>query len=288
MTSMPETKPVPISRPVVIEPSRGWFNLKLKAVWRYRELLYFLAWRDVKVRYKQTALGVTWVVLQPVISMLVFSGLFGVLLQVPTGGVPYPLFVLSGLLPWQYFANSLTKSSNSLVDNTTLITKVYFPRLVVPLSAVLGGLVDFGIAAVVLGLLMVYYHTPVGPELLLLPLFLLLAMLTALGFGLWLSALNVRYRDVKQLMPFIVQVWMYLTPVVYGAALIPERFRWLLALNPMTGVVGGFRWAILGEQVQETQAFGPLFTVSVAISLLVLAGGAVYFRHTERTFADII
>ena len=285
---MPETKPVPISRPVVIEPSRGWFNLKLKAVWRYRELLYFLAWRDVKVRYKQTALGVTWVVLQPVISMLVFSGLFGVLLQVPTGGVPYPLFVLSGLLPWQYFANSLTKSSNSLVDNTTLITKVYFPRLVVPLSAVLGGLVDFGIAAVVLGLLMVYYHTPVGSELLLLPLFLLLAMLTALGFGLWLSALNVRYRDVKQLMPFIVQVWMYLTPVVYGAALIPERFRWLLALNPMTGVVGGFRWAILGEQVQETQAFGPLFTVSVAISLLVLAGGAVYFRHTERTFADII
>jgi len=272
----------------VIEPSRGWFNLKLKAVWRYRELLYFLAWRDVKVRYKQTALGVTWVVLQPVISMLVFSGLFGVLLQVPTGGVPYPLFVLSGLLPWQYFANSLTKSSNSLVDNTTLITKVYFPRLVVPLSAVLGGLVDFGIAAVVLGLLMVYYHTPVGPELLLLPLFLLLAMLTALGFGLWLSALNVRYRDVKQLMPFIVQVWMYLTPVVYGAALIPERFRWLLALNPMTGGVGGFRWAILGEQVQEAQTFGPLFAVSVAISLLVLASGAVYFRHTERTFADII
>ena len=197
---------IPSPNQIIIEPSRGWFNLKLKAVWRYRELLYFLVWRDVKVRYKQTALGVAWVLLQPLISMLVYSGIFGVLLSVPTGGIPYPLFVLSGLLPWQYFAGSLTKSSNSLIDNTNLITKIYFPRLVVPLSAVLSGLVDFGISAVALGILMAYYHVTPTMAILLLPFFLFLAIMTALGFGLWLSALNVRYRDVKQLMPFIVQI----------------------------------------------------------------------------------
>lgn len=279
---------IPSPNQIIIEPSRGWFNLKLKAVWRYRELLYFLVWRDVKVRYKQTALGIAWVLIQPLISMLVYSGIFGVLLSVPTGGIPYPLFVLSGLLPWQYFASSLTKSSNSLIDNTNLITKIYFPRLVVPLSAVLSGLVDFGISAVALGILMTYYHITPTMAILLLPFFLFLAIMTAFGFGLWLSALNVRYRDVKQLMPFIVQIWMYLTPVVYGASLIPEQYRWLLSLNPMTAVVAGFRWALLGGHLYESVQAGQLLLVSVLISILVLVSGAVYFRRTERTFADVI
>jgi lipopolysaccharide transport system permease protein len=277
-----------IKNQIVIEPSKGWLNLKLRAIWRYRELLYFLIWRDVKVRYKQTALGMSWVVMQPLISMLVYSGIFGVLLQVPTGGVPYPLFVLSGLLPWQYFSSSLTKTANSLVDNASLITKIYFPRMVVPLSAVLSGLVDFGIAAVILGVLMLFYQVTVTSSILLLPFFLIMAIITALGFGLWFSALNVRYRDVKQLVPFIVQIWMYLTPVVYGFNLIPAQYRWLFSLNPMTGVVSGFRWAILGEQLFENQLSGLLFVVSVIAALLVLVSGTIYFRHTERTFADII
>ena len=273
---------------IVIEPSQGWVNLQLRALWQYRELLYFLVWRDIKVRYKQTALGVAWIVLQPVISMLVFSGLFGVLLKVPSGGVPYPIFAYTALLPWTYFAASLNRSSTNLVDSANLITKVYFPRLVIPLSGVLSGLVDFAVAFVMLVGLMLYYRIAPTSAVILLPLFLLLALLTALGFGLWLSALNVRYRDVKVMVPFIVQIWMYLTPVVYGSSLIPERFRWLLGLNPMTGVVEGFRWALLGRHLADAQAPGPLFVVSIVIALLVLFTGAVFFRNTERTFADII
>ena len=272
----------------IIEPSHGWFNLKLKAVWRYRELLYFLVWRDIKVRYKQTALGVTWIVLQPLLSTLVFSGLFGLLLQVPTGGIPYPLFVMTGLVVWQYFTSALNRSSTSLVDSASLITKIYFPRLVIPLSAVISGLLDFFISFLVLLVLLLIYRMPLTPRMLLLPAFLLLAILTALGFGLWLTALNVRYRDVKHLMPFVVQIWMYLTPVVYSLELIPERFRWLLSLNPMTGVVGGFRWALVGAEFEQTSGAGVLFGISVAITLLVLVTGAVYFWRTERTFADII
>lgn len=279
---------IPVTPQIVIEPSQGWLNLKLKAVWRYRELLAFLVWRDVKVRYKQTALGVAWVVVQPLISMLVYSGIFGALLNVPTGGIPYPLFVLSGLLPWQYFSGSLTKASNSLVDNSNLITKIYFPRLVIPLSAVFSGLVDFVISASLLGVLMVVYRTGPRAGLFYLPGFLLLAMATALGFGLWLAALNVRYRDIKHLMPFIIQIWMYLTPVVYGAGLIPERYRWLLSLNPMTGVVDGFRWALVGGELFASEQSGGLFLISCAAALAVLASGAIYFRRTERSFADII
>ena len=283
---------IPCPGQTVIQPSRGWLNLKLKAVWRYRELLYFLVWRDVKVRYKQTALGVAWVVLQPLISTLVYSGIFGSLLHVPTGGVPYPLFLFSGLLPWQYFAGSLTKSSNSLVDNTGLVTKIYFPRLVIPISAVLSGLIDFAVSAIVLVGLLVFYGQALTPAALFLPFFLLLALLTTLGSGLWFSALNVRYRDVKHLLPFVLQIWMYLTPVVYGTDLIPARLHWLLALNPMTGVVSGFRWAILGIQMNEIQTFrsaeGPLFMLSILISLVVLVSGLLYFRNTESTFADII
>jgi len=272
----------------IIEPSRGWASLQLRAVWEYRELLYFLVWRDIKVRYKQTVLGILWIVLQPVVSIVVFSVLFGKLLNVPSGGVPYPIFAYAALLPWNYFASSLRKSSTSLVGSAHLITKVYFPRLIIPISGVLSGLVDFAIAFLVLIGLIVYYDVTPTPATLLLPLFLLLAMLTALGFGLWLSALNVRFRDVNYLIPFLVQVWMYLTPVIYGTTLIPERFRFLLSLNPMTGVAEGFRWALLGSQLADARPPGPLFVISIAVALLVLISGAVFFRRTERTFADII
>ena len=273
---------------VVIEPTRGWASLQLRALWEYRELLYVLVWRDLKVRYKQTALGVAWIVLQPVVSMVIFSVLFGGLLGVPSGEVPYPIFVYAGLLPWQYFAGSLTRSSQSLVGSAHIITKVYFPRLVIPLSGVVSGLADFGIAFLVLLVLMVYYRVAPTAAVVWLPFFLLLAMVTALGFGLWLSALNVRYRDVNYLVPFLVQIWMYLTPVIYGSTLIPEQFRFLLGLNPMTGVVEGFRWALLGNQLADAQPPGALFAISIAITLLVLVSGVVFFRTTERTFADIV
>lgn len=273
---------------IVIEPSRGWVSLQLRDLWEYRELLYFLVWRDVKVRYKQTALGIAWIVLQPVVSMVIFSVLFGGLLKVPSGGVPYPIFAYAALLPWNYFAASLSRSSTSVVGSAHLITKVYFPRLVIPISGVLSGLVDFGVAFGVLIGLMAYYRVSPTPATALLPAFLLLAMLTALGFGLWLSALNVRFRDVNYLIPFLVQIWMYLTPVVYGSTLIPERFRFLLGLNPMTGVVEGFRWALLGNRLADAQAPGVLFVISIAITLLVLVSGAIFFRRTEDTFADII
>ena len=273
---------------VVIEPTRGWSALQLGALWEYRELLYFLVWRDLKVRYKQTLLGVAWVVLQPVVSMVVFSLLFGGLLQVPSGEVPYPIFLYAALLPWNYFSGSLTRSSQSLVGSAHLITKVYFPRLIIPISGVLSGLVDFGIAFLVLVGMMVYYGVAPTAAVALLPGFLLLALLTALGFGLWLSALNVRYRDVNYLVPYLVQVWMYVTPVIYGTTLIPERFRFLLALNPMTGVVEGFRWALLGGHLADAAPPGPIFAVSIVVSLVVLASGLVFFRNTERTFADIV
>ncbi len=276
------------SRPIIIQPTRGLASLQLGAVWEYRELLYFLVWRDVKVRYKQTALGVAWVILQPLISMVVFSLLFGQLLKVPSGEVPYPIFAYAALLPWNYFAASLTRSSTSLVGSAHLITKVYFPRLVIPISGVLSGLVDFAVAFLVLVGLMIYYGIVPTWAVVWLPAFLLLALATALGVGMWLSALNVRYRDVNYLVPFLVQVWMYVTPVVYGTTLIPERFRFLLALNPMTGVVEGFRWALLGRRLAEARAPGPLLAVSVGISLVILVSGAIFFRSTERTFADII
>lgn len=277
------------SRPrLVIQPSRGLASLQLRRLWAYRELLYFLVWRDIKVRYKQTVLGMLWIVFQPVVSMVVFSILFGGLLKVPSGGVPYPIFAYAALLPWNYFASSLTRSSTSLVYSTHLITKIYFPRLIIPISGVLSGLVDFAVAFLVLIGLMIYYGVVPTPAVVLLPALLLLAMLTALGFGLWLSALNVRFRDIQYLIPFMVQIWMYVTPVIYGSELIPERFRFLLGLNPMTGVVEGFRWALLGAQLADAQPPGPLFAISIAITLLVLISAAIFFRTTERTFADIV
>ncbi len=275
---------------VLIQATRGLSALQLRAVWEYRELLYFMVWRDVKVRYKQTALGVLWVLLQPLLSTLVFTVIFGILLEVPSNGLPYPIFAYAGLLPWQYFAGALTRTSTNLVDNANLITKVYFPRLTIPLSGVLSGLVDFAVGLILLAVLMALYRVPLTPAVLLLPFFLLLAMITALGFGLWLSALNVRYRDIKQLVPFIVQLWMYLTPVIWPVTIIPEQFRPLLALNPMTGVVSGFRWALLGDASAVTGMQAPvaLFVLSVLIAVGVLVSGLFFFRSTERTFADII
>lgn len=282
-----EITPPPV---VVIEATRGLAALQLRALWEYRELLYFLVWRDVKVRYKQTALGVAWIILQPVVSTVIFTFIFGGLLNVPSNGLPYAVFAYAGLLPWQYFASSLTRTSTNLVDNANLISKVYFPRLVIPLSGVVSGLVDFAVGLVILFVLLLIYRLPLSPTVLLLPLFLLLALITALGFGLWLSALNVRYRDIKQLIPFIVQIWMYLTPVIYPVDLLPAPLRPLLALNPMTGVVSGFRWAVLGDAATATglEAPGLLFALSVVMAVVVLVGGLFYFRSTERTFADII
>lgn len=268
---------------LVIEPSRGWISLQLDRLWAYRELLYFLVWRDVKVRYKQTALGVGWIVLQPLLTTLIFTVLFGLLLNVPSGDVPYPVFALTGLIPWQYFAGSLTRTSTSLVGNANLITKVYFPRLIIPLTGVLSGLVDFLIGFLLLVIMLLVYRIRPGAEIVLLPGFLLLALVTALGFGMWLAALNVRYRDINYLVPFLVQIWLYATPVAYGSTLIPEQYRWLLGLNPMTGVVEGFRWALLGQPPP-----GRLFALSVSIAVAVLITGLVYFRRTERTFADIV
>lgn len=271
-----------------LRPAKGLAALNLRDLWEYRELIYFLTWRDLKVRYKQTLLGFAWVILQPVITMVVFTFLFGNLLNVPSGDVPYPIFSYAALLPWDYFAGSLQRSSSSLVGSANLISKVYFPRMVIPISGVLSRLVDFAIAFIILIVMMFIYQITPSWRLLYLPLFLLMAMLTALGFGLWFSALNVRFRDINYLVPFLVQIWMYLTPVIYGSSFIPERFRFLLALNPMTGVVEGFRWALIGDQLGETFTVGLFFYISIAITLVVLISGLIFFRNTERTFADVI
>jgi lipopolysaccharide transport system permease protein len=269
---------------LIVRPSSGFLRLDLKALWAYRELLYFLVWRDIKFRYKQTALGAAWAILQPTLTMLVFSVFFGRLAKVPSDGVPYPVFAYTALLPWQLFAFALTESSNSLVASQNLITKVYFPRLVIPLSAVLAGLVDFALAFVVLLALMLYYGIVPTAAIALLPLFLVLAVASALSVGLWLSALNVKYRDVRYTIPFLTQFWMFATPVAYPSSLVPERLRPLYGLNPMAGVVEGFRWALLGG----THTPGPLLAVSVAAVIALLIGGLRYFRKTEATFADVV
>lgn len=267
----------------VIQPFRGWINLDLRNLWAYRELLYFLVWRDIKVRYKQTALGAAWAVLQPLLTMLVFSVFFGRLAKIPSDGVPYPVFAYTALLPWQLFAYSLTESANSLVGNQNLIKKVYFPRLVVPLASVLAGLLDFAIAFVVLLGLLFYYGIVPTARVAVLPLFLFLAVLTALAVGLWLSALNVEYRDVRYTIPFLTQFWLFVTPVAYPSSLVPEQWRAWYGLNPMAGVVDGFRWALLGK----SDSPGALLWVSVGAVVLLLVGGLIYFRRMESTFADI-
>jgi lipopolysaccharide transport system permease protein len=269
---------------LVLEPSKGFVRPNLRDVWTYRELLYFLIWRDVKVRYKQTVLGAAWAILQPVMTMVVFSVFFGRLAKMPSDGIPYPVFAFTALLPWQLFAYSLTAASNSLVGSQHLITKVYFPRLVVPLAAVLAGLVDFGIAFVVLVGLMWYYAIVPTAATAVLPLFVLLAIATALAVGLWLSSLNVKYRDVRYALPFLTQFWLFATPVAYPSSLVPETWRSLLGLNPMAGVVEGFRWALLGT----SGGTGPMLAVSVVAVAGLLIGGLMYFRQTERSFADLV
>jgi lipopolysaccharide transport system permease protein len=275
------TQTMPVS---VLQPSSGWFRLNLGEVWDYRELLYFLMWRDIKVRYKQTALGAVWAVLQPTLTMLVFSIFFGRLAKVPSDGIPYPIFAFAALLPWQLFAFALTESSNSLVASQNLITKVYFPRLVVPMAATFAALVDFAVAFVVLLILMLFYGIHPTAAIVFLPFFLLLALATALSVGLWLSALNVKYRDVRYTIPFLTQFWLFATPVAYPSSLIPKPWRALFGLNPMAGVVEGFRWALLGK----SNGTGPLLLVSIAAVLVLLITGLRYFRKMEASFADIV
>jgi lipopolysaccharide transport system permease protein len=278
-------KDLTTSTPVlVLRPSKGLVRLNLGEVWAYRELLFFLIWRDVKVRYKQTALGAAWAVIQPVMTMVVFSVFFGRLAKVPSDGIPYPVFAFTALLPWQLFAFALGESSNSLVGSQNLITKVYFPRLVIPISSVLAGLVDFAIAFVVLlGLLWYYGITPTA-AVVFLPLFIVFAITTALAVGLWLSSLNVKYRDVRYTIPFLTQLWMFATPVAYPSSLVPGKWHTLYGLNPMAGVVEAFRWALLGR----TEGPGPLLAVSVIAVLALLIGGLMYFRKMETTFADLV
>jgi len=272
---------VPVIR---IEPSKGWVSLKLRELWQYRELLYFLTWRDIKVRYKQTVLGAAWAIIQPFFTMVVFSLFFGQLAKVPSDGIPYPIFSYTALVPWTFFANGLNQSSNSLVGSANLITKVYFPRLVVPLSAVISGVVDFVLAfAVLLGMMTFYGLWPTS-AVIWLPLLLLLALVTALGVGLWLSAMNVQFRDVRYAVPFLIQFWMFATPIAYPSSLLAQPWRTIYALNPMVGVVEGFRWALLGIQTSP----GPVIIVSALAALATLVSGAFYFRRMEKTFADIV
>jgi lipopolysaccharide transport system permease protein len=269
---------------VVIQPSGGWVALKLGELWEYRELLYFLVWRDVKVRYKQTALGAAWAIIQPFMTMVVFSVFFGRLAQMPSDGVPYPIFAYAALVPWTFFANALSQASNSLVGSGNLITKVYFPRLVVPLASVLSGIIDFLLAFGVLVLLMLWYGVGLSLRILWLPLLVVQAVVTALAVALWLSALNVEYRDVRYAVPFVTQFWLFATPVAYPSSLLPEPWRTVFGLNPMVGIVEGFRWALL----QTGSAPGAMAALSGAVALILLVGGAYYFRRLERTFADRI
>jgi lipopolysaccharide transport system permease protein len=267
-----------------ILPPKGWAPLELGELWKFRELLFFLTWRDIKVRYKQTALGAAWAILQPVLSMIVFSVVFGGLAKLPSEGIPYPIFTFTALLPWQLFAFALTQSSNSLVGSQNLVSKVYFPRLVMPFSSVLAGVVDFAIAFVVLMGMMAFYGIHLTSSLLLLPVFLLLALASAMAVGLWLSAMNVKYRDIRYVVPFLAQFWMYATPIAYSSSLIPEKWRWLYSLNPMTGVVEGFRLAVLGKSSLDVFSL----CISAGVVVLLLIGGLYYFKRMESSFADII
>jgi lipopolysaccharide transport system permease protein len=268
-----------------IEPSKGWVSLRLRELWEYRELLFFLTWRDIKVRYKQTLLGAAWAIIQPFFTMVVFSIFFGRLAGVSSDGIPYPIFSYAALVPWSFFSQGLTQASNSLVGGASLITKVYFPRLAMPIATVFSGVVDFLLAFVVLIGMMFYYGIAPTINVLWLPLFVLLAMVTALGSGLWLSAMNVQFRDVRYTVPFMTQFWMFMTPIAYPSSLIEQPWvRTLYGLNPMTGVVEGFRWALLGTDTQP----GPIIIASAAVSLLLLVSGAFYFRRMEKTFADVV
>lgn len=269
---------------VRIQPSKGWIALDLKELWEYRELLYFLVWRDMKVRYKQTVLGASWAIIQPFFTMVVFSLFFGKLAKVPSDGIPYPIFSYAALVPWAFFANGLNQASNSLVGSSNLIKKVYFPRLAMPLASVLGGVIDFGLAFLMLVGMMFYYSMIPTINVLWLPFFLVLAFTTSLGASLWLSATYVQFRDVRHIVPFLTQIWLFATPIAYPSSLLSEPWRSLYGINPMAGVVEGFRWALLGIGM----APGPIVIVSSCASMILLFSGAFYFRRMEKTFADVV
>ncbi len=268
----------------IIEPQSGWIPIDFKEIWKYRELFYFLTKRDIKVRYKQTVLGGLWAIIQPFFTMIVFSIFFGRLAKLPSDGIPYPIFVYAGLLPWTYFANALTQSGNSLVGNANLITKVYFPRVIIPASASLAGLLDLFIAMTILGVMMIYYSLYPGLTVLLLPFLVGLTFLCAVGAGLWLSALNVQYRDIRYAIPFLIQIWMFVSPVIYPASMVTERYKWVLALNPMGGVINAFRSCLLGHKPIDWTLLG----ISTIIIFALFFSGLYYFRRMERTFADVV
>jgi lipopolysaccharide transport system permease protein len=269
---------------LVIEPGKG-IKQYWRDMWQYRSLFYFLAWRDILVRYKQTVIGIAWSVIRPFLTMVVLTVIFGKLARFPSEGTPYPILVFAAMLPWQMFANALSESSNSLIVNANMLSKVYFPRLIVPTSAVIVSLVDFVISFALLGILMVWYQFVPGWRVVTLPFFVLLALFAALGSGIWLAALNVKYRDFRYIVPFMVQFGLYISPVGFSSSVVPGRWRLLYSLNPMVGVIDGFRWAILGGDVQ---LYMPGFLLSVGLSLLIFGFGLAYFRRTERTFADVI
>lgn len=267
-----------------IEPSKGWISLGLGELWNYRELLYFFVWRDIKVRYKQTVLGASWAIIQPLFTMVIFSLFFGRLAKVPSDDLPYPIFSYAALVPWTFFANGLTQSSNSLVGNSSMLKKIYFPRLTIPIASVVGGVVDFILAFLVLLGMMLFYGFVPTINMIWLPIFLFLALITSLGAGLWLSALNVQFRDIRYSTSFLVQAWLFATPIAYPSSLLSEPWRTLYGINPMAGVVEGFRWALLGTDT----APGSIIIVSSVVAISLLVSGAFYFRRLEKTFADVV
>jgi lipopolysaccharide transport system permease protein len=269
---------------VVIEPRRGIFRFDLGSLWQYRELLYFLVWRDLKVRYKQTAIGVGWAALQPLVSMTIFTVIFGRFAKIPSDGLPYPLFALCGVLPWNYFSGALQRCINSVVGDAQLVKKVYFPRLILPVAGSLSGIIDFAISFILLLGMMIWYRIPLTGIALFVPALLALALITSLAVGLWFAALNVRYRDVGYTIPFLIQIWMFASPVVYPVSMIPERYRLIYSLNPMVGVVEGFRWALLGKASPDFA----VMAMSMGAIIMLLIGGVVFFRNMECTFADVV
>jgi len=283
LSSVEERTSFPLIR---IQPTKGWFSIDFRELWEFRELLYFLTWRDIKVRYKQTSVGIAWILFQPLAMMLVFTIFFGILAKIPSGGIPYPVFVFSGLVPWQFFSRTIMECANSLIYDQRLISKVYFPRLLVPSGKILAGLIDFAISLMLLGLLMYLYGVIPGSGLLLMPLFIVVMVTAALGVGYWVAALNVEYRDLGVALPFLVQLWMFVTPVVYSSEMVPESWRLLYGLvNPMAGVVEGFRWSLFGS---SAGIYGTALSVSCIVSAALLVSGLFWFRRRERSFADIL
>jgi len=269
---------------IIIEPPSGILNINIKEIWHYHELLYFLIWRDIKIRYRQTLLGAIWAMLQPILTMVVFSIIFGNFAKLPSDGVPYPIFTFVALLPWQLFSTSLSRSSESVVGESKLLTKIYFPRLIIPISSVGAGIVDFLISSLILIFLLIFYSIPITWKLLAMPFLILLAILSALSVGIWFSALNVKYRDIRYTIPFLVNAWMFATPIAYSATLVPDQWRTIYGLNPMVGVIEGFRWMLLDKPFPDLN----MFIISILIMLLLLISGLIYFSNLENYFADVI